>query len=212
MLPPLTNNSHEVHGPLELEQKHTPLYFVRQFMQQPITTGAIAPSSRFVARKIAGLIDFDKVQTVVELGPGTGVFTEQISARLNARSTFFAIEINPSFVEATRKRCPQEKVYHDSALNLPNYLVANNRSHADCVVSSLPWTIFDPEQQEALMDTIATSLRPGGMFVSIIYLGGNLRARGRYFIQNLPFHFNSVQRIGPVWNNTPPTLIYRCIK
>lgn len=181
-------------------------------LQRPQTTGAIAPSSRIVADAVTHLIDFDSARTVVELGPGTGVFTEQLLPNLHSDTTFFALEINPTFAEATRKRCPHARVYTDSAASIPSYLRANHRDSADYIVSSLPWTIFDETEQLQLMETVADSLAPGGVFISIVYLGSQLRSRGRHFTRSLPHFFSQIERHGPIWRNLPPTLVYRCAR
>ncbi len=186
--------------------------FAKQLAQEPLSTGAIAPSSQLLARQVVQQAALSEAKTVVELGPGTGVFTEQIIKRLSHDASFFAIELNPTFVEATKNRCPTARVYHDAATSLPEYLQKNDRLHADCIVSSLPWTIFDEEEQDQILNAISDSLKPGGVFISIIYLGAKFRSRGRYFISKLPAHFSLVKSTPTVWRNLPPSQVYRCIK
>lgn len=186
--------------------------FARQFARQPFMTGAIAPSSRSLARSVVRQANLTDAKTVVELGPGTGVFTEQIVDSLANQSLFFAIELNRAFVDATQTRCPTARVYHDVASKLPHYLARNNRTHADRIISSLPWTIFEQQEQDEILNAIYASLKPGGVFVSIVYLGAKFRSRGRYFINQLPEHFSSVNSTPIVWKNLPPTQIYRCRK
>ena len=72
--------------------------FARQLAHQPATTGAIAPSSKSLAKKVIRHASLANAKTVVELGPGTGVFTEQILRGLNCKQKFFAIELNRTFV------------------------------------------------------------------------------------------------------------------
>lgn len=186
--------------------------FAKQFAQQPLSTGAIVPSSKRLARQIAQLANLEQAKTVVELGPGTGVFTEQIFKQLSDDSLFFAIELNEYFVQATNIRCPKVNVYHDEAASLPIYLQQNNCSYADRVICSLPWTIFDEYEQDHMLTTISDSLKTGGVFLSIIYWGARFRAGGRYFIDSLPNHFSSVRSTPIIWHNLPPTQIYCCIK
>jgi phospholipid N-methyltransferase len=212
MPPPAANQSQRLSAPLSLNKRFTPSGFIRQVLQRPQTTGAIAPSSRAVADTITDLIDFDTASTIVELGPGTGVFTEHLVPRLANETTFFALEINPAFAKATRIRCPQARVYTDSATRLQHYLRANDVDHAQYIVCSLPWTIFDKHEQLELLKIVIDSLPPGGEFISIVYLGSQLRSRGRYFTRTLPQLFSTVERHGPVWCNLPPTQVYRCIK
>lgn len=184
--------------------------FAKQLASAPGTIGAIAPSSASLARKVVQQTNLNTAKTVVELGPGTGVFTEQIIRNLSADALFFSIELNQAFVAATKDRCPSARVYHDAASSLPQWLEKNNRSHADCIVSSLPWTLFDDVAQDEILMAIKESLAPGGVFVSIIYLGAQWRTRGRYFIRSLHEHFPTVTNTPTVWQNLPPSQIYRC--
>ncbi|OED39208.1 hypothetical protein AB833_16905 [Chromatiales bacterium (ex Bugula neritina AB1)] len=212
MLPPVSNPASRVAAPLAIEKKFNPLNFAIETLKRPSLTGAIAPSSSFVARRVVELADISDSKTVVELGPGTGVFTTQILKSISPATDFFALEVNEAFADATRNRCPQARVYHDSATKLSHYLNVNSFGLCDCIITSLPWTIFNPHEQEQLLETISASLKPGGRFISIVYAGAKMRERGRYYINSLPLFFSTVHKTHTVWQNLPPTRIYCCSK
>ena len=50
--------------------------FLGEFIKERKTVGAIAPSSKFLMKKMIAPIDFQKADVIVELGPGNGVFTK----------------------------------------------------------------------------------------------------------------------------------------
>ena len=50
--------------------------FINEFKKEN-RIGAIAPSSKFLAKKMMKEIDFSKDLNIIELGPGNGVFTEK---------------------------------------------------------------------------------------------------------------------------------------
>lgn len=211
MLPPLTDHSASVQRHVTVDNKFSLINFAKESLRKPTSTGAIAPSSKYVARRVIEQAELSTARHVVELGPGTGVFTEQILANINNNTTFFALELNKAFVETTRKRCPQARIYHDSAEHLPHYLNTNTTDGlCDRVICSLPWTILDPTEQDRLLETISAVLKPGGLFISIVYLGARTRAKGRYFIDSLPLHFGRVHKTQTVWQNLPPTQVYCC--
>lgn len=210
MPPPLINQSQTISSALGKKSKSRLLEFARESIRAPASTGAVAPSSRFVAEKVMQLADLQQADLVVELGPGTGVFTEQIQCQLRPKAVFFALELNKIFVEAARKRCPSVRIYHDTADALPSYLQRHNWPKCDCIISSLPLTIFESAEQDRLLETISASLKPGGKFISIVYVGAKTRVRGRYFINNLPLHFRQVERSKTIWRNLPPTEVYCC--
>ncbi|PRP96638.1 hypothetical protein TUN_33020 [Bacillus sp. M21] len=55
--------------------------FLSEFIKNPKNTGAIAPSSKILATKMVDTINFETAKCIVELGPGTGVFTKEIIKR-----------------------------------------------------------------------------------------------------------------------------------
>ena len=52
--------------------------FLHEFIKHPKHTGAIAPSSKILAKKMVDVIDFNKAKCIVELGPGTGVLRKRL--------------------------------------------------------------------------------------------------------------------------------------
>jgi len=188
------------------------LKFTKEFILSPRSTGAIAPSSSELANTITNAANLAMAKTVVEFGSGTGVFTERILQNIGNETVFFALEINPVFVNKTRQRCPDAIVYQDWASNVKKYLEDHGESHCDCIVSGLPWTLFEAAEQNQLLHVISESLRPSGTFVSFTYLGGNLSPGGRRFKNSLPSHFSRISRTKMVWNNLPPAFVYSCTK
>ena len=126
--------------------------FLKQFIKHPRKTGAIAASSKHLARKIVATASLPRARVVVELGPGTGVFTELILQHLPRGAVFFALELNSGFVAETRKRCPSATVYHDSAAHIKKYLRQHGAEQCDCIISSLPWGVFEKRLQIELLE------------------------------------------------------------
>ncbi len=55
--------------------------FIKQYIKNPKTVGAIAPSSEKLAYKMVEDINFLNASCIVEYGSGTGVFTEKILSK-----------------------------------------------------------------------------------------------------------------------------------
>src|SRR5262245_16672290 len=77
-----------------LRQLDSPLRFLGAFMREPLTVGALWPSSKALARAVVDGCEFKPSATVVELGPGTGAFTKLLLDRLDARGRFIGVELN----------------------------------------------------------------------------------------------------------------------
>src|SRR6516225_5658874 len=55
--------------------------FIRCWIERPLTTGAVTPSGRALARTMASYIDPSRPGPVIELGPGTGPVTAALLAQ-----------------------------------------------------------------------------------------------------------------------------------
>lgn len=68
--------------------------FLYQFIKNPMSVGSISPSSRFLAKKMLQGVDFQKAKCIVEYGPGTGIFTEEILKQRTPETVVFVVENN----------------------------------------------------------------------------------------------------------------------
>ena len=140
-------------------------------------TGAIAPSSRFLARAITSAIDPGAGPLrVMEAGAGTGALTVEILRRLPPGSQLDIYEINPAFAEHLARRfCDDGNGrWSDSRLRVQvhNRRVQEIQPDAsyDVVVSGLPLNNFKPSQVREILDTLLASLKPGGVMSWFEYL------------------------------------------
>ena len=182
--------------------------FLKEFLRHPATTWAIAESSRELAELITDTADLSHASVVVEFGSGTGVFTEKILGKIPGGTTAIALEINPVFVEATRRRCPSASVFHDSAINTAHYLQSAGVEQCDRIICGLPWACLGRPLQDQLLDTIMEILSPGGKFLTFSYLHGLLLPSGRRFRSCLSSRFEKITETPTVWNNLPPAFVY----
>ena len=82
-------------------------YFLKEFFTKYKMVGAIAPSSYKLAQAITQAVDNDTNEvdrTILEVGAGTGVFTEVLLNRLRNNDVLVAIEYVPSFVKMLEKK------------------------------------------------------------------------------------------------------------
>jgi phospholipid N-methyltransferase len=182
---------------------------VVRFVQSPARTGAIAASSGTLSELITEEANLrDRVNAVVEFGPGTGVFTRQILMKIRPGTTFFALELDPYFAAETRKNCPTAVVYEDCAINVRKYLAMHGVEQCDRIVSGLPWATLKGDFQEQLLAETYDVLSPGGRFVTFAYLQGLLLPSGQRFRKMLRRYFKSVSLTRIVWLNAPPAFVY----
>lgn len=188
------------------------LKFFTQFIIHPSKTGAVLPSNDRLCELMTDIADLKQISTVIELGSGTGVITERIMQKKGPDTKFFAMEINPTFVEATKQRCPDAVVYQSSAENARKHLEFHGESGCDRIISSLPWSTFNGETQELILNAIYETLKPGGKFLTYAYSLGLLFPSAWRLRKLLNTKFDKVTKSSIVWTNIPPAFIYICEK
>jgi phospholipid N-methyltransferase len=172
--------------------------------------GAIAPSSRRLARAIVDDLGLGAAGAVLEYGPGTGAFTEFILRRLKPEARFAAIELNPEFASIFKARYPGVPLFQDSVANARSICDGAGIRSVDCIVSGLPWAAFSQSMQVEYLDEMMRVLKPGGRFVTFAYVHGLALPPAKRFATLLPNYFESVLKSSVVWLNLPPAFVYRC--
>ena len=181
--------------------------FVHAFLREPLKVGAIWPSSQTLSRAVADAAEFAPHDTVVELGPGTGNFTQLLLERLDKSGRLVALELSATNVEVLRRRFPQGEIHFDSAEHLARHVAPQT---ARCVVSGLAWGNMLPGLQDRIMSAITTSLAPGGQFVAFAYSHAFYYPTTVRFRKLMFREFKRVEITRTIWRNLPPAYVYRC--
>lgn len=135
--------------------------FLHEFIKHPKHTGAIAPSSKILAKKMVDVIDFHRAKCIVELGPGTGVFTKEIMKRKRKETIFLLIEINEVFCKELQRKFKNEQnviVVHGSAENIKKYMEELNIECIDYVLSGLPFTSLPEEVSKRILNNVMEAI------------------------------------------------------
>jgi len=142
--------------------------FLKQAMTQPKTTGGIRPSSQALARRMVEVLELDQ-QWVVELGPGTGVFTEELLAQGQPPERLMLLEANAAFVCLLRERFPKVNVVLGDARELPQLLTLVGPKKIGKLISGLPFRNFPKNLGSDITAAIGSVLNEGGIAVQFTY-------------------------------------------
>lgn len=176
--------------------------FFSAFLKQTKNIGAVAPSSRFLVKKMLRPIDFKTVRCIVEFGPGTGSITHELLNMMPADSVLLAFEINAGFCKILNEiKDPRLKIISDTAENIEQYLLENNIEHVDYIVSSLPFAMIPNGIVKNILAVVKKVLKPAGLFMQYQY---SLNA-----YKKLKGTFNNVE-IGFTPINLPPAFVFVC--
>ena len=184
--------------------------FFRLYLKKPGVIGAIAPSSSHLARAMMEWLEWNDALVVIEYGPGTGSFTNEIIRNKLPECKYLGIEINAVLAGIFRKQFPSLTLYEDSVANVRAICDLEKVASADCIVCGLPWASFSASMQTTFLDAMMSVLRPGGQFVTFAYLQGLLLPAGQRFRRKLRRYFSQVSTSQTVWLNLPPAFVYRC--
>lgn len=179
-------------------------------LRKPAVVGAIGPSGTRLAEQVSSVVPTDGAPTVVELGPGTGPISRAVQRRIPQRGTHLALEVDPRMVAHLRATLPAVDVVQADAAQMQRVLVERGFDAADCVVSTLPWSLFGERTQRTVLDTVARCLTPGGAFTTMAYLNTRVQPSARRFRALLEERFDEVLAASTVWRNCPPAFTYVC--
>jgi phospholipid N-methyltransferase len=152
-------------------------------------------------------LDLSGATNVVELGPGTGVVTRAIAARLGPEAHALAIDIEPAFVAAIARRFPRVEAVCGSAADLPALLRARGMFPAAHIVSGLPFASLPADITTTILDAVQESLSPGGTFTTFQYLNGYPTPLAKSFRRSMSARMGSSPTRRVVWRNVPPAFV-----
>lgn len=168
-------------------------------LKKPALTGAVTPSSRFLASAMVRAAG--EAGHVVELGAGTGPVTKELRRQL-PNASLIAVEIQPSLAQQLRNRFPGLDVRQDLAHDVLDGLVYSDPDPvAVAVVSSLPFRSLPRDMRERTVASIEQLLRrvPGSRLVQFTY---QPRAP---FEASADFRW---RKACSVWRNAPPAGVW----
>lgn len=176
--------------------------FFSAFLKQGKNIGAIAPSSKYLVKKMIDPIDFQRVKCIVEYGPGTGTITHELLKRMPLNSILLVFEINKEFCEKLEEiNDSRIKIITGSAENLIEYLSENNIVQVDYILSSLPFAIIPNNIVNNILTIARKVLGTTGTFIQYQYSLNALRKLKSKF-KNVDINFTPM--------NIPPAFVFVC--
>jgi phosphatidylethanolamine/phosphatidyl-N-methylethanolamine N-methyltransferase len=176
------------------------VHFLRSWFEKPLTTGAVMPSSKVLARTMAAYVDPKSSGPVVELGPGTGAVTQALVERGVDPARLVLVEFNPTFCRMLRVRYPAATVVQGDAYRLRHLLETTLREPADAIVSGLPLVTKPMRTRVRLISEAMALLRAGAPFVQFTYA----------MVPPIPKGLTGIRtEASPlIWLNLPPARVW----
>ena len=176
--------------------------FIIEWLKAPLVTASVIPSSRRLARKMVAGLD-SAAELVIELGPGTGVFTNAILEAGVSEEALVLVELNNKFAAQLRCKYPKVTVINGAAEALTHL----NLDKADAVISGLPLLSIRDEHIDAILGGVFSVMKPGAALVQFTY-GYKCPVKPELMSK----HELIARRESFVFNNFPPASVYHVLK
>ncbi|MEK6890796.1 MAG: rRNA adenine N-6-methyltransferase family protein [Nanoarchaeota archaeon] len=176
---------------------------IREFIRDK-RVASIKSSSRFVAKQICDMINFNKNLVIIEYGPGNGVITKEILKRMNKDSRLLVIETNEKFcIFLSKIKDDRLIVINNEAGNVKEILNKSNVNGVDYIISGIPFSMIKNNVQEKILSETKNILNENGSF--IVY---QIKAE---IERNLRKYFSNIKKHREI-RNIPPLVIFECKK
>ncbi len=176
------------------------MQFIRTWFEKPISTGAVMPSSRVLARAMARYVDPKSSGPVIELGPGTGPVTEALVRHGVDPARLILVEFDPDFCRLLRTRYPAATVVQGDAYRLRRLLETYVDEPAAAIVSGLPLVTKPLRTRLRLISDAMSLLAHGAPFVQFTYA----------MLPPIPKELSGVRAEASelIWMNLPPARVW----
>jgi phosphatidylethanolamine/phosphatidyl-N-methylethanolamine N-methyltransferase len=176
------------------------MQFIRSWIEKPLSTGAVMPSSKALARTMASYVDPKSAGPVIELGPGTGPVTEALVQRGIDPKRLILVEFNPDFCRLLRTRYPAATVVQGDAYRLRRLLETTVREPAAAMVSGLPLVTKPLRTRLRLISDAMGLMAPGAPFIQFTYA----------MVPPIPKALSGIKAEASelIWLNLPPARVW----
>jgi phosphatidylethanolamine/phosphatidyl-N-methylethanolamine N-methyltransferase len=174
-------------------------HFFRAWIRDPLRVASITPSGKALADLIVREIG-PETGRVIELGPGTGVFTRALLRRGVAEEDILLVEKGAEFAALLQQRFPKARIACVDATDVAYFC----REPAGAAISGLPLLSMRPEVVHAILEGTFARLSAGAALYQFTY---GLRCPiPRTVLDRLGL---SAVRVGGTLRNVPPAFVYR---
>jgi phosphatidylethanolamine/phosphatidyl-N-methylethanolamine N-methyltransferase len=176
--------------------------FFKRFLKRPLQIASIVPSSQALVERVASKIDFGRARCIAEYGPGEGVHSRELAARMRPDAQLLLFELDSAFSRDLARQFAGDRRVHiinANAATIRAELIRRGIPHCDYIISGIPFSILDIDKKRDLLRQTHDALAPGGAFI-IYQVTNELRqhatefasADSEYFLQNIPPMFITV--------------------
>ncbi|MDX1640555.1 MAG: hypothetical protein R3220_02575 [Balneolaceae bacterium] len=165
---------------------------------------SVVPTSLHCVKKVCSNINFEEDFTLVEYGPGDGVFPKYILDKMSKSSRLILIEANEDFADKLNKtiKDPRVEIHNALAGEVESVLEAEDIGKIDYVLSGIPFSFLKKDRKREVLRATKTILKDGGLFLAY-QTSGHLKKPVMEVFGNYETDFVPL--------NIPPYFVYKVI-
>ena len=168
------------------------------FLRRPSINASIIPSSRYAGEALIDNIDFQNIDTIIELGPGTGAFTKVVLSRCKPETKIILIEIEKSYIAPLQNKFGARVIIENTSAHLlDSVLDKHGIEKADLMISGLPFLPEDMKSQ--FVQALSRQTDQGAIYRFFTYMPP---------IMNKGYSELPLRKKSFVLRNFPPMWIY----
>lgn len=172
----------------------------------------VAPSSPAAIECVSAMLPQQSLKLILEYGPGTGAFTQELLKHLRADGMLVAFETNATFVEDLRQSLtdPRLIIVNESAHSVAKVLGELQIQEADLVLSGIPFSLIDEKTKREIIGETAEILAPSGSLIT--YQAHTLIPDYDPHLRPYLEEKLEIVQTDTVMLNIPPLRIYRAVR
>jgi len=183
------------------------LFYLRAFIKNLRKTGAIAPSSKYLARDFTRVLSHNLEENdknpvrVLEIGPGTGSLTKLIIPALRSQDHFDIVELNHDFYRMIRwkyRHLNNVQTHHANILDF------EPDQPYDFIFSSLPYEGIPRDISKEIWAKKLQMCKPGSYITYYKYI--NIKRFRCKFEKEIVSKYCCNEKL--VLRNLPPAYLY----
>ncbi len=176
--------------------------FFKRWFAHPRQLGSLVPSSQALARFMAAstLKELAPGDHVLELGAGTGRFSQALLDAGLPEERLWCVEIDPILSQGLALRFPNVHVLQGNACALETLLPEWLHQKIGVVVSGIPMLALSKVVQQKIVEGCFQILKEKGIFLQFTYSPFSSIQANRFALEK--------KRLGTVFRNCPPASVW----
>lgn len=187
-----------------IRKRDESLLFLRLLLKNPKMLGAVVPSSAALANFMCRNIVILEDEYIVEIGAGTGRFSQALLNIGISPERIFLVEVDPEMCRFLKKNLPMVNVIEGDAAQLGQLLPKHIIGKVKTVISGIPLINLSPLVQKQIAESCFQVLSEQGNMLQFTYGPTSPLSAKKLGLKK--------KRLGHVLFNLPPAVIWSYTK